>query len=150
MEYRKTGDHIVVRIDPGEEILEKIAEVCGKEDIRTGYATGLGAADYVKIGLFDVREKEYYMKEFTEPMEITSLIGNISRKDEEPYLHFHINVCDRELRVKGGHLNACRISATAEILIQVLEGEMGRKFSEEIGLNLFQFPEGGPTDKEDR
>ena len=31
------------------------------------------------------------------------------------------------------------ISATAEIQIQVIDGEIGREFSEEIGLNLFKF-----------
>ncbi len=45
MEYRKFDNRFIVRIDRGEEILQKIKELCEKEDIRTGYATGIGAAD---------------------------------------------------------------------------------------------------------
>ena len=41
--------------------------------------------------------------------------------------------------VHGGHLNRAIISATAEIQIQVIDGEIGREFSEDIGLNLFKF-----------
>ena len=36
-------------------------------------------------------------------------------------------------------LNRAIISATAEIQIQVIDGEIGREFSQEIGLNLFKF-----------
>ena len=55
------------------------------------------------------------------------------------YLHLHIAAGDEEGLVHGGHLNRAIISATAEIQIQVIDGEIGREFSEEIGLNLFKF-----------
>ena len=33
------------------------------------------------------------------------------------------------------------ISATAEIFVDILPGETGRKMNDRIGLNLFEFPE---------
>jgi hypothetical protein len=36
-------------------------------------------------------------------------------------------------------MNECRISATCEIIVTVMEGEVGRKHSEEVGLNLYDF-----------
>ena len=33
MEYKQLGNHFVMRVDPGEEILEKIRELCEKEGI---------------------------------------------------------------------------------------------------------------------
>lgn len=139
MEYKKIGNHYVVRIDPGEEILAKITGLCRKENIRVGSAVGLGAVNRVTVGLFDTEKKVYRKKEFAGPMEITSLVGNISTKDGETYLHFHITVCDEEMKVRGGHLNEAWVSATAEIMITALEGTIERRMSEQIGLNLYQF-----------
>lgn len=139
MEYKKISNQYIVRIDKGEEVLTKIKELCEKEQIKTGYLTGLGATDYVKIGLFDTIEKEYHSTVLEGPMEITSLVGNISTKDGDNYLHLHINVGNKDMKVFGGHLNECRISATCEINITAIDTEMEREFSEEIGLNLYKF-----------
>lgn len=46
---------------------------------------------------------------------------------------------DEEGVVRGGHLVRCNISATSEIIIREIEGEVGRKLSSEIGLNLLDF-----------
>jgi hypothetical protein len=71
--------------------------------------------------------------------EITSLTGNISRMNDEVYLHLHINLSDANYQTYGGHLNSAVVSATCEIVVCGLEGEIGRGFSEEIGLNIFRF-----------
>ncbi len=140
MDYRKFGDTIVLRIDRGEELVASLTSLCTKENLRLGSVQGLGAADRVVVGLYDVGSREYHKTTLEGPMEITSLTGNISRKNGEPYLHLHINVCDRHMHVLGGHLNECRISATAEILIRIIEGEVGRRHDEAVtGLNLYQF-----------
>ena len=139
MEYRQFGNCYVMRIDPGEEVLESIEQVCRSEDIRLGFAMGLGAANRAVIGLFDTVEKVYKKKEIAGPMEISSLVGNISTKEGEIYLHFHINLCDEQMNIHGGHLNSCHISATGEITIVKLEGTVERELSSEVGLNLYKF-----------
>ena len=140
MEYKKIDDkHYVIRIDKGEEVLSKITELCKNLDIKCGSVVGLGAASYVKIGLFNTIEKKYHSKEYSGPMEITSLIGNISRMDNEVYLHFHINLCDDAMNVIGGHLNECIIGTTCELVLTELDGNVNREFNQEIGLNLFKF-----------
>ncbi len=140
MEYKKMDDaHYVIRIDKDEEVLQKLTALCEIEDIKCASVVGLGAAKKVQIGLFDTRDKKYNSIEIEEPMEITSLVGNVSRKDGEVYLHLHINVCDKSMNVKGGHLNYCIIGATCELVLTKLDGEVNRKFDEKIGLNLFQF-----------
>lgn len=140
MEYKKIDcNHIVIRIDKDEEVLQKITALCEVENIKCASVVGLGAAKKVQIGLFDTNKKEYNSVVLEEPMEITSLVGNVSLKDEEIYLHFHINVCDKSMNVKGGHLNYCVIGATCELVLTILDGEVNRKFDDKIGLNLFEF-----------
>lgn len=139
MESRKFGNKIVVRLNKGEEVIASLTEIVKEYHITLGNVQALGATNYVKMGLFNIEEKKYYSKELSQDMEITSLIGNISTKDGKPYLHLHINVADASQNVYGGHLNECRISATCEMFIDVIDGKVEREFSEEIGLNLFKF-----------
>ena len=76
MEYRKFNNSYVVRINKGEEIVEKLKDLCKKEDIKVAEITGLGASNLVEIGLFNVNTKEYKTTTFEGMFEITSLIGN--------------------------------------------------------------------------
>lgn len=139
MEYRKFNNSYVVRINKGEEIVEKLKDLCKKEDIKVAEITGLGASNLVEIGLFNVNTKEYKTTTFEGMFEITSLIGNATRKDGEVYLHLHINFSDETGNTKGGHLVRCNISATSEIIVNKIEGNVDRKLSDEIGLNLMKF-----------
>ena len=139
MEYRRFEDSYVVGLNKGEEIVSSLKQLCNEEDIRLGEITGLGASDLVEIGVFNVNTKEYKTKTFEGMFEITSLVGNVTTKDDDVYLHMHINFGDQDGNVKGGHLVSARISATSEIILRIIEGSVGRKLSDEIGLNLFDF-----------
>ena len=139
MEYRKFGDTYIVRMDRGEEILNCLSELCDKEEIRLAQVDALGAVDQAVVSVYDVPTKTFYRKEFNEPMEISNLCGTVTRKDGQPYLHLHVTVCDKALNAHGGHANALRVSATCEMVIRTLPGEVGRTLNEEIGLNLFRF-----------
>ncbi len=139
MEYRVFGETIVLRLEKGEEVIESIKKLCEKEDIKAGSISGLGASNEVVVGLFKVDEKKYYSNTFEEDFEITNLTGNISRMNGEVYLHIHGTFANAEGKCIGGHLNKAVISATSEIIINKINGNVGRKFSEEIGLNLIEF-----------
>ncbi len=139
MEYRKFDENYVVRLNKGEEVISSIRELCNKENIKLAEITGLGASNLVEIGVFNVNTKEYNTKIFEGMFEITSLVGNVTRKAEEVYLHIHINFGDENGNVKGGHLVQAKISATSEIIVRKIEGEVERKLSDEIGLNLLDF-----------
>ena len=139
MKYCKSGSHYVVRIDRGEEVIEQLTKFCRQENIPSAGVYGIGAADRVVIGLYSVANRQYRKTELTGEMEITSLVGNISQKDQEPYLHLHINVCNQEMKILGGHLNECHISATCELIVTPGEGGIGRELDPQTGLNLYQF-----------
>jgi len=139
MEYRKFDNHYILRLEKDEEVVEKIKELCIKENISLGSISGLGASNSVEIGLFNVDTKEYKTKTYTGMFEITSLTGNISKKENDTYLHLHINFSDETNITKGGHLVKCIISATGEIVITKIEGEVQRELNPDIGLNLFKF-----------
>lgn len=139
MDYRKFENKFIVRLEKGEEIINSLKEICKNEKIELAEVTGIGASDKVEIGVFNVNTKEYKTKIFDGMFEITSLVGSVCTKEDEPYLHLHINFGDEDGLVKGGHLVSSRISATCEIIISEIDGKVERKFNNEIGLNLFNF-----------
>ena len=139
MEYRKFGDTYVVRIDRGEEIIASLTELCRKEDIRLAQVDALGAIDHAIVSVYDVPTKTFFRKEFNEAMEISNLCGTVSRKDGEVYIHLHATLCDTALVAHGGHANELRVSATCEMVVREIPGEVGRRMDENIGLNLFKF-----------
>ena len=139
MDYRVFGDKIALRLDPGEELLDRISEVCRRQGVRFGSITGIGAANHVTIGFYNLEKQEYSEKDLDFPMEITSILGDVSRKDGEVYLHVHINVSDEEGRPFGGHLKKCMISVTGEIVITCIDGEVGRKADPATGINVLSF-----------
>lgn len=143
MEYKRFKDKYLVRLERGEEIVESVTKLCKEEGIRLGRVTGIGATNKVKIGLFNVETKEYHSTELEGDMEITNLSGNISTMDGGVYIHLHITVCDEDNKAFGGHLNMAVISATCEMIIDVIDGNVDREFNDEVGLNLFKFVDEG-------
>ncbi len=137
MDYRRFGDTVLVRMDKGEEILEQMQKVAEQENIRLAEVSALGAINDFTVGVFKTDEKKYYSNHFEGAFEITSLTGTISTMDGEYYAHLHMSAGNDKGEVFGGHLNRAIISATCEMVIRVIDGSIDRRFSEEVGLNLF-------------
>lgn len=53
MEYKRFGQKILLRLNPGEEVAECIREVCRTEKVALGEVSGLGAASEAELGVFD-------------------------------------------------------------------------------------------------
>ncbi len=138
MDYRRFGNQIVVRIDKGEEILDKIKEIALSENIKLATVTALGATNNFTVGVYKTDEKKYYSNEFSGNFEIVSLTGTISTMNGEFYTHIHMSAGNENGEVFGGHLNKAIVSATCEMIIGVIDGEVDRYYDEEIGLNLFK------------
>ena len=139
MDYRRFGDTIVVRIDRGEEILAKMKEMALKEQIKLASVTALGAVGDFTVGVFHTGEKKYEANHFTGEFEIVSLTGTISTMKGEYYAHLHMSAGDEKGHVFGGHLNEAIVSATCEMVVRVIDGQVDRAFDEDVGLNLFRF-----------
>ena len=140
MEYRKFDQGYVLRLDPGEEIVEQLTGLVDREGIELATVSALGAANDVTIGIFDTVEKKYYSQRYQGDYEISALVGNVTRKDGAPYLHLHITIGNPVTgAVHAGHLSSATISATLEMFVQVWNGQVGRKFSDTVGLNLLEF-----------
>ena len=136
MIYKTCGDTIIARLERGEEVVASIRAICEKEGVRAGIINGLGATDHSTVGIFDFSKNAYVSNTFDRDMEITALVGNVSTKDGELYLHIHATLGDGKGLAYGGHLNEAVISATCELFIRKLDTEIERKPDPETGINL--------------
>ena len=139
MEYRRFGDTVVARIDKGEEIVEQVMELVSRERIALASVRALGAVNRFTAGVFKTEEKEYLSNEFQGSFEIVSLPGTVNTMEGRPYCHLHISAGNEKGEVFGGHLNRAEVSATCELVMQVIDGQVDRRFDPDIGLNLFKF-----------
>lgn len=140
MNVKKVGDTLLVRIDRGEEIVKNLLQVAEDYNIQLASVSAIGAVGHVVYGVFDVSKKLYHSITKDGEMEVLSLLGNLTRKDGQPYLHLHITLSDKEGGAFGGHLNEAVISGTSEIFVRVVEGgEMDREYDDVTGLNLWKF-----------
>ena len=128
-----------MRIDPGEEILEQLKLVAEEEEFRLASVSGLGAVNEFTVGVYKTTEKQYLSKRFTGAYEIVSLTGTVTTKDGAFYPHLHMSAGNERGQVFGGHLNRAVVSATAELVLTVIDGTVERRFDETIGLNLMKF-----------
>lgn len=137
MKYRRFGNTIIVRIDRGEEILDSVRALALAENIKLASISALGATNEFTVGVFNTAEKKYYSNSFSGAFEIVSLTGTVSTMDGEFYAHLHMSAGNDKGEVFGGHLNRAVISATCEMTVTVIDGEVDRYHDDDVGLNLF-------------
>ena len=139
MDYRRFGDTLIVRMDPGEEITAQLRAVCEKEGVKLAAVEGLGAVNDFTVGLFDLETKEFRTNRFQGPHEIVSLTGTFTSKDGAFYQHLHMSAANAAGAVFGGHLSTAVISATCEMVVRILDGQVERLLDPAIGIHLFRF-----------
>lgn len=139
MDYKKFDNKIVLRLKAYDKIIESLETVAKKENIRACHFQGIGACNELKIGLFHKGASDYDWKTYNEDFEITSLMGNITIFEDKPLVHAHITCARENLEIIGGHLGEAICSLTAEIFIDVIDGEIIKKHDDEASINIMQF-----------
>lgn len=139
MDYKRFDEKIIARFERGEEVHAALKEIALKENIKLASITAIGATDDFTIGVYKVDDKSYSEKNFKGIFEILAINGTITTKDGEYYPHLHITVADDKGNAFGGHLIGANISVTCEMVIDIIDGRVERKMSDEIGINLFDF-----------
>lgn len=133
MDYRDNGETIVLRLDPGEEVLDALADLRSEADIGGGFFTGIGAVDRVTLGHYDVDEQEYTEETFEGEYEVTAFSGNIGPDK----IHAHIQVGERDFSTMGGHCSGARVSGTFEVIVHRSETTLTHRPDDRTGLDVF-------------
>jgi predicted DNA-binding protein with PD1-like motif len=137
MKVKRNEEGFLLVLDVGDEVMASLAKLAVTERIGQASLTGIGAVRDAVVGYLDLSQKQYLKREFgPDSMELVSLTGNLAVLKGEPVAHCHAAICDREMRVFGGHLFQAVTSVTVEIFLRVHEGEIERSHDSNSGANL--------------
>jgi predicted DNA-binding protein with PD1-like motif len=118
--------------------MTKFAE---RENLTAAHFTAIGAFEHVTLGYFDPYRKEYIKSEFSEQLEVLSLVGNVAEFEGRPKLHAHVVVGRRDATTLGGHLLEAVVRPTLEVTVIETPVHLHREHDPESGLALLRVPE---------
>jgi uncharacterized protein len=81
-------------------------------------------------------QKQYLRKKVDEIAELISCSGNLTMKEDKPFVHVHVSAGLRDFSVIGGHLFSAIVAVTAEVILKPMPNVMKRRFNDETGLYL--------------
>ena len=115
---KKEGAVLIVRLQPGEELLESLRTAIEEHGIITAVLlSGIGMLTETELGYFQGPGKGYSIHRFTEPCELVSLSGNVSRQENGYNLHLHATLAQAGGGAVGGHLMKATVHLTNEIFL---------------------------------
>ncbi|MBA3687856.1 MAG: DNA-binding protein [Chloroflexi bacterium] len=128
----------VGRLETGDDLVEEIERVCVEHDVRAAWVCAIGAVKHAAFAYYEQNDRRYLELESTGHHEITGFVGNVSMRDDLPFLHAHATFGDRSGAAVGGHLvRGCEVFV-AEITIREMTGvELIRTPDEVTGLALW-------------
>jgi uncharacterized protein len=137
-----TGRFLMGRLKKGDDLLGALERICRDKRIVLGEVRALGAVTCARVGFYDQAARQYLFHEFKEPLEILSLVGNVSLKDGRPFVHAHVTLSGEKGDALGGHLAEGTEVFACEYTIRELTCEkwLERAYDEETG--LFLWPQG--------
>jgi predicted DNA-binding protein with PD1-like motif len=143
MRYQRFGYRLQVRLESGDEVMSSLVRLAEKEGIGFAALSGLGAVRSITLAYYNTESKAYEKHDLDEQMEVTSLIGNVSQKDGQPFAHVHVTLGRRDLSVIGGHVFRAIAHSTLEVWLSSDEAVVERLPDEESGLSLLALSESG-------
>ncbi len=140
MKAVRDGGYYQLRLMPGEEIVGSVTNFARSRRIKSGFLTGLGAAEDIMLGCFDPKTKSYHKRVLKGDHEVAALVGNVAWVGNEPVCHIHAVVSTPKLVALAGHLFSGRVTVTIEIALVPGTRRLSRKPDALFGLNLLALP----------
>ena len=135
MELQRTRYGYALKLDAGEEIIERLTVFAAAESIRCAAISALGAVSEAELGFFVRATGEYVRRDFRGEFEIGSLTGNLSELDGRPFPHCHLMIAGDDFVAYTGHLFRGVVSVTCEAQVITDPGVLRRVRRPDLGFN---------------
>ena len=140
MQFVRFAHRYQVRLDSGEHVQAALVPWLADEGIGYAAVSGLGAVRQVTLSYWNADSRQYETHERAEQMEVVSLVGNVTLKDDAPFLHLHVALGRRDLSLIGGHFNDAIAHPTLEIWLRPEAEAVRRAPDAASGLSLMDLP----------
>ena len=137
MKVEHSGQNFLIYIQIDEPVMETLISVCKNNGIMNGQISGIGAVKEIEMGAYDLDSKSYLRKQYPDNHELISFQGNITLKDDNPFIHAHITIGNHDLHTRGGHLFEMKVAVVGEFIIRNIESNVHREFDKNIGLAVW-------------
>ena len=128
-----TGYLMVLR--QGDDVLANLKQVAIQEKIPSASFTGFGFV-HPTFGFWNAQKKDYDPKSFRDT-EMVSMTGSIAWKENQPALHVHAAVSDKNFNTFGGHVLALEVgTGSVEITITVHKKRLTRIVDKPTGATV--------------
>jgi predicted DNA-binding protein with PD1-like motif len=135
----KLKKSIFFGLKKGKDLLQSITDICIEEDIKCASIECIGSVQNASLAYYDQVELEYVPIDIHRNLEIASLTGNVSIKDNLPFVHAHVVFSDKKSIAYAGHLSLGTKIFSAELLIHVFTpGYFERKIDSSTKLFLWK------------
>jgi predicted DNA-binding protein with PD1-like motif len=132
------GRGFVGRLNTGSDLVAEIERFCHEQGVVAAQVTVIGALRRAAYAYYEQHDHRYLELSSDTHHEIVGFTGNVSLRDDKPFLHAHATFADASGATVGGHLlRGCEVFA-AEVMIREMTGvSLVRTFDEETGLALW-------------
>lgn len=133
------GRRLAARLPHGADLLEAIAAVADEHGVLVGEVRAIGALQRARLAFYDQTTHAYGEWSLDQPLELVSLLGNVSRRDGATAVHVHATLADHDGVCFGGHVAPGSVVFACELFLQELSGgePLERAYDDETGLPLW-------------
>ena len=116
----KAGRAFAGRLATGSDLVDEIERFCLEREITAAQVTVIGAVRRARYAYYEQGDHRYRELESDAHHEIVGFVGNVSLRDDKPFLHAHATFADADGATVGGHLLAGIEVFAAEVMIREL------------------------------
>jgi len=126
----------IYSLKAGARIPDDILAIVKREKVVTARIEAIGGVEELRLAYFNRDTRRYEEHDFKEFLEVTGILGNVTLKDGEPFLHIHGTFGRRDLSALAGHVMTASVFPLLEVVITPTKNRALRRFDDELGLNV--------------
>ncbi len=117
----------MVILEPGEPVIETLTTYLSQQGVMAGRISAIGGFSEARIKYWNPESKSYEERAVRQQVEVISLLGDVSEKDGNPFVHAHVTLGDAQYNTIAGHLGEATAYPTLEVFVTLFDGALRRQ-----------------------